>query len=88
MEHNLENKNQELFKKWLENYDNYEITKEVYENIDYNTCPKELIELKDYITKRIVYTIGGDGWAYDIGFGGIDHVLSTKDNESIGIIRC
>ena len=86
MENNLENENKELFSKWLNNYDDYEITKEVYENLNYDTCPKELIELKEYITKRIVYTIGGDGWAYDIGFGGIDHVLSTNDNVNILVL--
>ena len=86
MEKNLDNENKELFQKWLDNYDNYEITKEVYENINYDICPKELKELKDYITKKIIYTIGGDGWAYDIGFGGIDHVLSTKDNVNILIL--
>ena len=86
MENNLDNENKELFKRWLENYDDYEITKEIYENINYETCPKELANLKDYITKRIIYTIGGDGWAYDIGFSGIDHVLSTNDNVNILIL--
>lgn len=86
MENNMDNSNKELFKKWLDNYDDYNITKEVYENINYNECPKELIELKEYITKRVVYTIGGDGWAYDIGYGGIDHVLSTRDNVNILVL--
>lgn len=86
MEKNLDNENKELFMSWLENYDDYEITKKVYENINYETCPKELTNLKDYITKRIIYTIGGDGWAYDIGFSGIDHVLSTNDNINILIL--
>ena len=86
MENNLEGENKELFSKWLNNYDDYKVTKEVYENLDYSKCPKELVELKDYITKRIVYTIGGDGWAYDIGFSGIDHVLSTKDNVNILVL--
>ena len=86
MENNLNNENKELFDKWLNNYDNYEKTLEVYENLNYDTCPKELTDLKEYITKRIVYTIGGDGWAYDIGFGGIDHVLSTNDNVNILVL--
>ena len=86
MENNLNNENKELFIEWLNNYDNYEITKKVCENINYEKCPKELNELKDYITSRVVFTIGGDGWAYDIGFSGIDHVLSTNDNVNILVL--
>ncbi len=40
----------------------------------------ELIEKKDYLIKRSIWVVGGDGWAYDIGYGGVDHVLSTGDD--------
>ena len=86
MENNLNNPNANLFKMWLDNYDEYQVTKEVYEQLDYNTCPKEIIALKEYITYRSVWTIGGDGWAYDIGFGGIDHVLATNDDVNILVL--
>lgn len=86
MENNLNSPNADLFKKWLDNYDDYEITKEVYENLDYNTCPQELNSLKEYIIYRSVWTIGGDGWAYDIGFGGIDHVLASNDDVNILVL--
>ena len=76
--------NKELIKKWLENYDNYEITKEVYDNFDYTNS--ELSNLKDYIISRNIWIIGGDGWAYDIGFGGIDHVLSSNENIRILVL--
>ena len=85
MENNMDNSNKELFKEWLDNYDNYDITKKVYENIT-DTIPKELKELKDYIPSRNYWCIGGDGWAYDIGFGGIDHVLSSNDNINILVL--
>ena len=85
MENNMDNPNRELFNKWLENYDNYEITKEVYNNLD-DSIPKELKELKDYIPSRNYWCIGGDGWAYDIGFSGIDHVLSSNDNINILVL--
>ena len=84
MEEELEGKNKELFTKWLNNYDDYKITKEVYENIDYTDS--KLLPLKEYIISRNIWTIGGDGWAYDIGFGGIDHILSTNDNAKILIL--
>ena len=85
MENNLNNCNSELFKKWLENYDNYEITKEVYDNLS-NDIPEELKPLKDYIPSRNYWCIGGDGWAYDIGFSGIDHVLASNDNINILVL--
>lgn len=86
MENNMDNPNHELFKTWLDNYDDYKITKEVYEKLDYNTVPKELVELKEYITSRSIWMIGGDGWAYDIGFGGIDHILASNDDVNILIL--
>lgn len=84
---NMKNENRELFQKWLDNMDDYNITKEVYDNLDYEKVPTELNELKDYIVKRSIWTIGGDGWAYDIGFGGIDHVLSSNDNVNILVLN-
>ena len=85
MENNLDNSNSELFKKWLNNYDDYKVTKEVYDNLN-NDIPEELKPLKDYIISRNIWCIGGDGWAYDIGFGGIDHVLSSNDNINILVL--
>ena len=85
MENNLDNSNSELFKKWLDNYDDYKITKEVYDNLS-NDIPEELKSLKDYIISRNIWCVGGDGWAYDIGFGGIDHVLSSNDNINILVL--
>ena len=79
------NKNDELFTKWLNNCNNHNITKEVYEKIDYNKYP-ELVKLKNYITAKNIWMIGGDGWAYDIGFSGIDHVLSSGSNVKILVL--
>ena len=75
----------DLFDKWLNNSNDYNITKEVYENIDFEKHPY-LKELKNYIVTKNVWAIGGDGWAYDIGFGGIDHVLSSSSNINILVL--
>lgn len=75
----------ELFTKWLDNMDNYEICREVYDNLDY-TKYKELSELKDFIVPKSMWIVGGDGFAYDIGYGGIDHVLSRNDNVNILVL--
>ena len=47
---------------------------------------KSLISLSDDLTKKSVWIIGGDGWAYDIGFGGLDHVLNSKENVNILVL--
>ncbi|NCC87381.1 MAG: pyruvate:ferredoxin (flavodoxin) oxidoreductase [Clostridia bacterium] len=44
---------------------------------------KELIEDSDYLSKKSQWIFGGDGWAYDIGFGGLDHVLAQNENVNI-----
>ena len=43
----------------------------------------EILELKDYLTKKSVWAFGGDGWAYDIGFGGLDHVLASREDINV-----
>ena len=73
------------FDEYIKNINNYEITKKIYDSIDFDKY-KELIPYKDYIVKRNIWTIGGDGWAYDIGFSGIDHVLASGENAKILVL--
>ncbi|MBA4252121.1 MAG: pyruvate:ferredoxin (flavodoxin) oxidoreductase [Chlorobiaceae bacterium] len=47
---------------------------------------KQLLSLSDYLAKKSVWIIGGDGWAYDIGFGGLDHVLASGKNVNILVL--
>ena len=44
---------------------------------------KEVLEKKQFLAKKSVWIFGGDGWAYDIGFGGLDHVIATGENVNI-----
>ena len=44
---------------------------------------KAILEQKDYLAKKSVWIFGGDGWAYDIGFGGLDHVLASGENVNV-----
>ena len=48
-------------------------------------CPDAAaaLEKKDYLAKKSVWIFGGDGWAYDIGFGGLDHVLASGNNVNV-----
>ena len=75
----------QLFDKWIDNMDDYETCLEVLNEIDFNKHPV-LNELRDYILPKSMWIIGGDGFAYDIGYGGLDHVLSTNENINILIL--
>lgn len=47
---------------------------------------KQLLSLADYLVKKSVWIIGGDGWAYDIGYGGLDHVIASGKNVNILVL--
>lgn len=44
---------------------------------------KEILKDKDFLAKKSVWIFGGDGWAYDIGFGGLDHVIASGEDVNI-----
>jgi len=44
---------------------------------------EQLADMADYLVKKVTWIIGGDGWAYDIGFGGLDHILASNQNVNI-----
>jgi pyruvate-ferredoxin/flavodoxin oxidoreductase len=48
-----------------------------------NVFAKRLLPIADYLVKKSVWIIGGDGWAYDIGYGGLDHVLASGENVNV-----
>ena len=52
------------------------------EGCDCPTC-KDIVEKKDFLAKKSQWIFGGDGWAYDIGFGGVDHVLASGEDINI-----
>ena len=84
--------NMDLVKKSeKDTYQNYvkEITEDsaraLLEIVD-ETKIERLKDLKDFIAPRSVWMIGGDGWAYDIGYNGIDHVLANRENVNILVL--
>ena len=92
---NLDEGYKKLFKQWLENKDDGEKTKEIAEQLlqlidERNDMEdlviKEIFELKDYLVKKSIWIIGGDGWAYDIGYGGLDHVIASGEDVNILVI--
>lgn len=51
-----------------------------------NAIIDEIIDKKDFLIKKSQWIIGGDGWAYDIGFGGLDHVIASGDDVNILVL--
>ena len=81
-----------LFQKWLDNRNNYAVTREVcdalvpmMEKCGCDTC-KSILALKQYIPARSQWIFGGDGASYDIGYGGLDHVLASGENVNILVL--
>ncbi len=76
----------EKFNEWLENQEDFKVTYSLKNELKNLQIPKDLKDLLDYIPARSVWAIGGDGWAYDIGFGGIDHILSSEEKVKILVL--
>ncbi len=51
-----------------------------------NKLLEEIVEKKDWLPRKSIWIIGGDGWAYDIGYGGLDHVLASGDDVNIFVM--
>ena len=84
----------DAFNEWLENNDDFEESKKAAikieslianetDNDEANKIIERIKSLKDYLVKKSVWIYGGDGWAYDIGFSGVDHVLASGDDINI-----
>ena len=75
--------------KWLETYDDGEANGEATEKLiaALEACgsdeAKAVLDFKEYLSKKAVWIFGGDGWAYDIGFGGLDHVIASGEDVNI-----
>ena len=68
-----------------ENFKNLDKLKIKLATID-NDKAKKLSQLTEYLRKKSVWILGGDGWAYDIGFGGLDHILATGEDINIMVL--
>lgn len=77
---------QKTYRTWLENKETFEVTYPLKKELENSEIPNDLRDLLDYVPSRSVWAVGGDGWAYDIGFGGIDHALSSGENIKILVL--
>ncbi len=87
--------------KWFETYDDGNLNQEpakalvkaleeaVCDGCDCDACKlaREILEKKSYLNKKSMWIFGGDGWAYDIGYGGVDHVLASGEDVNIFVFN-
>lgn len=82
----------EAFSYWLENINNGDTSEDASSKVidaianSTSTYAKEIMSLKQYLTKKSIWIFGGDGWAYDIGFGGLDHVLASGEDVNVLVL--
>ena len=84
----------DAFKAWIAGKDDADASKAAAEDIKAlikdadmsNPAIKEIADRTDYLVKRSQWVFGGDGWAYDIGYGGLDHVIASNEDINIFVV--
>lgn len=92
---NIEDKLKEAFHDWIHYKEDGKLSSKAGEKLlnlleDFTSTDVEIMNLvddikdnKDYLSKRSIWLVGGDGWAYDIGYGGLDHVLASGEDVNV-----
>ncbi len=97
---NLKSKNKKLFEEWKNTLNNFKennkvveklipsLEKEISENTkeDLMVVLDKIYARREFLTQKSVWIFGGDGWAYDIGYGGLDHVLASNEDVNILVL--
>ena len=91
IEANLGTDLNEVLQKWLDSKDKGDESREAAVQLipvlekyaDSSKEAAEILDMKEYLVKKSQWIFGGDGWAYDIGYGGLDHVLASGDNVNV-----
>jgi len=92
LKNNLSDAAKDAFKEWIDNKDDAEGSRDASKKVldvlkdEKSSVVKEILDLKQYLVKKSVWAFGGDGWAYDIGYGGLDHVLASGDDVNILVL--
>ncbi|HKL08174.1 MAG TPA: pyruvate:ferredoxin (flavodoxin) oxidoreductase [Bacteroidales bacterium] len=83
---------QAAFKEWIESMADAEKSKVASAKVveackkEKHQLAKDILQLEQYLVKKSVWIIGGDGWAYDIGYGGLDHVLASGEDVNVLVL--
>ena len=81
-----------IFQEWIDNKHNGDKSKEITSRLlpllrnNKSELAVEILSLEKYLTKKSIWIFGGDGWAYDIGFGGLDHVLAMGQDVNVLVL--
>ncbi len=81
-----------LFQEWIDNREcgvkTTDLAPRIIAECEKCSCDycKQIIDLKDHLVKKSQWIFGGDGWAYDIGFGGLDHVLASGEDVNVLVL--
>ncbi|HOO90275.1 MAG TPA: pyruvate:ferredoxin (flavodoxin) oxidoreductase [Syntrophales bacterium] len=99
MEQNVSDDLKDLLKTWLDHMNDADVTKDLRFKIEEAVTREmmrsigpqkdtlnNILKLKDLIVKKSIWAIGGDGWAYDIGYGGLDHVIALNHDLNILVL--
>ncbi len=92
MEANLDSDAGEVFKKYIAVKDDRDAQREMKDEViaavkaSSNAAVKELLDFERDLVGKSVWIVGGDGWAYDIGYGGLDHVLANNLNVNVLVL--
>jgi pyruvate-ferredoxin/flavodoxin oxidoreductase len=89
---NVKPETKELFNEWIASMKDGQKSDDVSLKLipvlqkEKDPIAKELLKMQQYFSKKSVWVIGGDGWAYDIGYGGLDHVLASGDDINVLVL--
>ena len=92
LESNISSDVKNAFNDWIVSKDDAEkseiASKKVIELLekDNSDIAKDILKLKQYLVKKSLWIFGGDGWAYDIGYGGLDHVLASGEDVNVLVL--
>ena len=81
-----------MFQEWIDNREcgikTAELADKIVAECEKCGCDycKQIVDLKDHLVKKSQWLFGGDGWAYDIGFGGLDHVLASGEDVNVLVL--
>jgi pyruvate-ferredoxin/flavodoxin oxidoreductase len=82
----------EAFNEWIDNRDKANESQAASAKVmaalaaESHPIAKEILPLEQYLIKKSIWIVGGDGWAYDIGFGGLDHVLASGEDVNVLVL--
>lgn len=98
MKKDITDEARQAFQNWIVNRENGDFTREASDRVlsaleeitpaDYEVekLIVEILDRKDYLVKKSIWAIGGDGWAYDIGYGGLDHVIASGEDVNLLVL--